>query len=442
MNTTQKLTQYGLKVPDILLPKKEIDLSKWAVIACDQYTQDFEYWKNLEDRIGSSPSTLHITLPEVYLESPDRRQKIEQIRKTMKEYRDTSNVFDKEFTACIYIERKTRWDRTRMGLIVAIDLEAYDWKPESKNLIRATEATIIERIPPRMEIRRGAPLDLPHIMLLVNDPTHSLIETLGEKVKNKKPLYTTSLEPDSGSISGWAVNTDNELDFLNQTIENLAKANTEKDGSCFLFAVGDGNHSLATAKAVWEEYKQSHKEDFKTGLLNSNTDPARFALVELVNLYDSGLTFEPIHRVLFDTDIDSLIHFLQQKLGGTISTMHSFEQMQSLVQEKNSTRFGFVTKSKILILDTPDSKLAVSRLQPELDAYLKNNQSVKIDYIHGADEVLRLGSKENALTILLPPIEKDSFFNTISLGGPLPRKSFSMGEADEKRFYLESRALF
>ena len=432
-------SEMGVKIPEILLPKN-LDVSTWSVVACDQYTQDREYWKNVEKTAAGKPSTLNIILPEVYLNDADKSSRIEKIRGTMKNYIE-SGIFADAQEEFIYVERKTAYGRVRHGLVCTIDLETYEWKPFSKALIRATEATIVERIPPRMEIRKGAPLETPHIMLLVNDPNHSLVEGTGEKVKSQAPVYSGNLMQNSGSISGWKVCGEENLEYVRSTLESLAESNTAEDGSIFLFAVGDGNHSLATAKAVWDEYKKEHPEDTESRV--------RYALVEIVNIYDTGLTFEPIHRVIFDVVAEKLIADTAEKLNGKTENLASPEELEKAVKNSKAD-FGFVYlkdgKQVYTLLKTDITDLAVSRLQPALDEFLKaekaNGTKAEIDYIHGAQEVFRLGAKENATGILLPPVAKDSFFATINGRGPLPRKSFSMGEADEKRFYLECRKLF
>lgn len=441
--------QMGVKIPEILLPKK-LDTKTWSVVACDQYTQDRTYWKNAETAAEGKPSSLNIILPEVYLNDADKNARIEKIRKTMHDYIN-GEIFAAPEKECVYIERTTAYGRVRHGLVCAIDLETYEWKPFSKALIRATESTIIERIPPRMEIRRGAPLELPHIMLLVNDPEHSVVEGTGEMVKKsgKPPLYSGNLMQNGGSITGWAVQTAEELEHFRAALENSAKHNTAQDGSVFLFAVGDGNHSLATAKAVWDEYKAAHP--------NEPENSVRYALVEIVNIYDTGLTFEPIHRVVLAAEPDGLIDSLTEKLRGRKKTLASEQALEDAV--KNSTAdFGFVFKkngrTQYVLLQTDSTDLAVSRFQPALDDAVQQLPGItdggdgsriakpEIDYIHGSAAVFRLGEKENTVGILLPPVAKDSFFATIDGRGPLPRKSFSMGEADEKRFYLECRRLF
>ncbi|MCR4631821.1 MAG: DUF1015 domain-containing protein, partial [Treponema sp.] len=327
-NIKSELNSFGIRVPEILLPKN-IDIKSWSVIACDQYTQDLEYWKKAEATAAGKPSTLNLILPEVYLNSPDKAERIEKIRKTMKEYLGGAEaeteaesaggagsgaagagcadggagVFAPARECMIYIERKTAFGRTRRGLVAQIDLETYEWKPFSTANIRATEATIVERIPPRMEIRRGAALELPHIMLLVDDKDDLLVGGSGALAKKKAPLYDGELMCNGGSITGWAVESEDELEGLANAVSKIAEKKRAADGSTFLFAVGDGNHSLATAKAVWDEHKAK--------LIAQGADeaeiaecPVRFALVEIVNIYDTGLTFEPIHRVIFNIETE------------------------------------------------------------------------------------------------------------------------------------------
>ena len=434
----KKLEDLGLRIPEILLPKN-IDLSTWSVIACDQYTQDKDYWKNVEEKAENKPSTLNLILPEVYLGSPDKADRIKKIRQSMKEYLDTG-VFADAKKCFIYLERKTAFGRTRKGLVAQIDLETYEWKPFSKANIRATEATIVERIPPRMEIRMGAPLELPHIMLLVNDKDDLLVGA-NKPTDGRAPIYDGDLMANGGHITGWALESKVDIEGVEKALNLIAEKNASPDGSTFLFAVGDGNHSLATAKAVWDEYKKEHPED--------KDSPVRYALIEIVNIYDTGLTFEPIHRVIFNIDNEALIKILAEKLNGNIKALDDADKVIKAVKD-SWANFGFFYldsegKQKNVLLETKIKELAVARLQPEIDAFLKelpDQSKAEIDYIHGTDEVLKLGSKENSLGILLPPIAKDSFFETINGRGPLPRKSFSMGEADEKRFYLECRRLF
>ena len=429
------LCELGVQIPKILLPKN-LDIKTWSTIACDQYTQDKSYWSQVYSIVGSNPSTVKITFPEVYLGEPGREERIQNIKNEMQSY-IKQGIFAPPQEECVYLERKTKYGRVRHGLVVAVDLDAYEWKPFSKSLIRATEATIVERIPPRMEIRKEAIIETPHIMLLVNDPKHILVEGLGNRVNKKKPLYQGELMMNSGSIKGWAVSDENDIEYFRLSLQKLAEANMEKDGSIFLFAVGDGNHSLATAKATWEDYKKNHP-----GVKNCSM---KYALIEIVNIYDTGLTFEPIHRVLFNIDSEGLIDFIGNSLGGTIEYLNNYNDLKSRIDNSKSN-LGFIFekdgKTQFVFMKTDIKELPISQLQPAIDQFLTAcNKKGSIDFIHGADELLRLGSQKGNTAIYLPPIDKDSFFATINKKGPLPRKSFSMGEADEKRFYLECRQI-
>ena len=429
------LGELGVKIPKILLPKT-LNIKTWATIACDQYTQDKQYWQQVYSTVGKAPSTVKITFPEVYLGEPGRQERIQNIKKEMQSYIE-QGVFAPAQEEAVYLERTTKYGRVRHGLVVAIDLDTYEWKPFSKALIRATEATIVERIPPRMEIRKEAIIETPHIMLLVNDPNHLLVEGLGKRVIKNRPLYQGELMMNSGSVKGWAVSNEYDMEYFRRSLQKIAEANTEKDGSIFLFAVGDGNHSLATAKATWEDYRKKHP-----GVKNCNM---KYALIEIVNIYDTGLTFEPIHRVLFDINPEGLMNFIGDKLGGKMEHLGTFDELKKRIDNSKSN-FGFIYekggKPEFVFMKTDIKELPRSQLQPAIDEFLIScNKKGSIDFIHGADELLRLGSQKGITAIYLPPIDKDSFFATINGKGPLPRKSFSMGEADEKRFYLECRQI-
>ena len=431
----KNLSDMGVIIPKILLPKN-LDIKTWATIACDQYTQDREYWEKVYSIVGNKPSTVKITFPEIYLEDSGKAERIQNIKKEMKSYID-KGVFAPAKEQCIYIERASSYGRVRHGLVAAIDLDTYEWKPFTKALTRATEATIVERIPPRMEIRKEAIIETPHIMLLVNDPGHILVEGIGERVKKDKPIYDGELMMNSGSIKGWSVISAEDIEYFRANLQKLAEANTEKDGSIFLFAVGDGNHSLATAKATWNEYNKNHPE--------VKTCNMKYCLVEIVNIFDTGLTFEPIHRVLFDIDSEDFIKFMQEKLNGKVEYAKDVNELKTKV-DNSKTDFGFIFnkngKTICVHLMTQTKDLAVAILQPAIDDYLiLKKKKGSIDFIHGSDELIRLAGQKGITALYLPPINKDSFFATINGKGPLPRKSFSMGEADEKRFYLECRQI-
>lgn len=459
----KSLLEMGIAAPDILLPRNT-DTATWATIACDQHTTDRSYWKKADEIVGEKPSTLRLMLPEVYLNDSGKEKRIKDIHSTMKEYLD-SDLF-KPHHGFVYVERKSfdanGKESTRRGIMAAIDLEQYDWHHDTTSLIRATEATIPERIPPRVAIREGAPLDMPHIMLLANDSGGVLVEAVGEYVhksldaKDAKcsPLYDGELMLGGGHITGYEVDSEGER-IITAALNTLFDAGKQKDGSTFLLAVGDGNHSLATAKAVWDNVKDTIPEDKR------QTSPIRYALVEIVNLYDEGLSFEPIHRVLFDVDAIDFLAALVAGLGGGIKEAHTEEEMLRRVHSEGNA-FGIVVNGRFVVVTAATSNeatsvhgrgyaLPVAQIQDILDDYLRgatppdgSANKVRIDYVHGDAEAIALGSKDsvNNVAILLPPFCKDGLFQTIVEKGSLPRKSFSMGEAAQKRYYMECRRLF
>ena len=387
----------------ILLPREGIDLNKWAVVACDQFTSEPEYWDEVTAYVGDSPSTLRIILPEVYLESPDKEARIEKINATMKDYLD-SGILRERFEGLMLVERETR--KKRRGLVVALDLENYEYTKGSKTLIRATEGTVESRIPPRLEIRKNALVELPHIMVLIDDPNKTVIEPLFEE--NLEKVYDFELMMRGGHIKGWKIDDQNLIERINQNLEKLISS----DG--FLFAMGDGNHSLATAKAHWNNIKNNLNEEEKID------HPARFALVELVNVHDEGLEFEPIHRVIFGVESDKLENFLAGE-GKEVKMVSNGEE-------------------KIIRLKEVGSNLVVGDLQKLLDEFLEQNLEVKIDYVHGEEAVKKLAVGNN-VGFILEGMKKEELFPTVEKDGALPRKTFSMGEAEEKRYYLESRKI-
>ena len=417
----KRLAALGVGIPEILLPRSGIDLSKWAVIACDQFTQDREYWERVKNTAAGAPSCLNLIFPEIYLEG-DRESRIRDIRASMSAYA-AGDVFAPPRHCCVYLERSTPHKAKRRGLVLSIDLERYEWTPESRPFIRSTEGTVTERLPSRIEIRQGAPLELPHVLLLIDDENDRLIPSIGEIARKNAPLYETPLMQNSGDITGWAVDTEEAWALLADGLGSLADTAGGRYGTAlpgeapFLFAVGDGNHSLATAKAVWEEYKKAHAGE--AGLADH---PARWALVEVENIYDSGISFEPIHRVIFGIQ--------PQELLDALSVLADIRCRQE-------------PSGRVIKIECLSPQIATASLQPLLDSFVQE-KGLSIDYIHGEDEVLRLASDtaRQAVGLLLPPVRKDGFFKTVAQNGPLPRKSFSMGEACEKRFYLECRKLF
>lgn len=387
---------------DILLPKK--NFKEWSVIACDQYTSEPHYWEETKNSVGDKASSLNIILPEVFL-SDDNSTEIDNINKTMKNY-ISGDVFDLFENAMVYTRRTLKNGKVRNGLVGLIDLEEYSYEKGSKTSIRATEQTVIERIPPRVKIRKDASIEIPHIMLLIDDPKRTVVEPIAEKSNELVKLYDFELMQNAGSIKGFKL-TDNDVDNVQCSLECLQK--NSLDG--LLFAVGDGNHSLATAKECYKMGKGS-----------------RYALVEVVNIHDLSLEFEPIYRVLFNVDAQKLINDFTTHYG----------ESKSCDSQKFTCVFNGIEKE---ISVNPGGTLCVATLQTFLDSYLKENPQIKIDYIHGTDSVRELCKKENTLGFIFDGMEKSELFEAVSKDGSLPRKTFSMGCADDKRFYLEARKI-
>lgn len=414
------------KKANILLPKTD-NMELWSVIACDQYTSEPEYWNKVKEIVKDKPSTLNLILPEIYLEENDVEERINKINQNMKEL--VSKDFFKEYPdSMFYIERTQSDGLVREGLIGMVDLEAYSYETGSTSMIRATEKTVIERIPPRVKVRKNALLELPHIMILIDDDTKDIIESLKNKVTEQDKVYDFNLMQNGGHIKGYVL-PDKDANEVITKLEKLA--NKEyfnqryglKDKEVLLFAMGDGNHSLATAKACYEELKKTMpKEEY----LNS---PARYALVEIVNLHSSALEFEAIHRVIFNTDVKKLLKELE--------TYYEISYEETAAQ-----KIDYITKDKegSIWIRNPKSNIPVGSLQIFLDDYLKNNEG-KIDYIHGEDVVRKFAKEENNIGFILPTMKKQDLFKTVILDGALPRKTFSMGHSNDKRYYLESRKI-
>ena len=446
MNETgQKLAKWGIEPPEILLPR-DISLGHWAAIACDQFTQDRSYWDRAAAAADVRPSALNLIFPEAFLADGDRERRIADIHRSMRHYLD-SGVFAPERRGFVYLERDTPFNRGRRGLVAAVDLERYDWLPTARPLIRATEGTVAERLPPRMDTRRNAPLETQHILLLIDDDTDTLLPAIGERAKKNPPVYRGGLMLDSGSASGWLLDAGDDWNLLAERLEELAQRALTRYATGgnggeepFLFAVGDGNHSLASAREIWEEYKKAH---VFTAAGTAHNHPCRYALVEIENIYDPAITFEPIHRVVFNLGFDQTLALLSALPGFSNRTLASRKEMSALVAEPVSgNRFGIVSGNRCALAETSAGGISTACLQPLLDSAAGG--TVTVDYIHGEEELFRIAANGAAAAtgILLPPVLKAGFFETIARCGPLPRKSFSMGEACEKRFYVECRKLF
>jgi hypothetical protein len=434
------ISDIGIQIPQVYLPKPGTDLTKWAVIACDQFTSQPEYWSEVEKLVGDAPSTLNLTFPEVYLEKPGGDERIRDIQTTMRKYMDEGIL--QPHGGLIYVER-TVGGKTRKGIVLCLDLEAYDYTKGSSSLIRATEGTIVDRLPPRIKIREGAMFELPHILVLIDDPERTVIEPVRGAKGQLQKLYDLDLMLNSGHLAGYAVNDEFENRVVG-ALRGLARAETfaekygiGKDQPVLLFAMGDGNHSLATAKAIWEKMKSQVGMDH----------PSRYALVEIENVHDEALEFEPIHRVIFGLKKD-LSAELERFFGGDL-TYRPVEGAEEMVKAVDSAQgekqlIGLVGGGKhfgVIEVANPSSNLPVGTIQAFLDVLLKEGGAEKIDYVHGEDVTVKLGSQPGNAGFYLPGMSKSDLFKTVILDGALPRKTFSMGEAHEKRFYMEARKI-
>jgi len=414
------------KKTNILIPKKSVDMHKWSVVACDQYTSEPAYWNEVNEIVGDNPSTVKVTLPEIYLEEPDVEERIKNINANMKEYLE-QNIFDEYENTMLYIERTQLDGKIREGIIGVVDLEDYSYEKGSQTLIRATEKTVLERIPPRVKVRENALLELPHIMILIDDEKKDIIESLKSKVSEDEVVYDFDLMQKGGHIKGYNLKSE-VADEVISKLEKLADKEyfenkyDVKDKGVLLFAMGDGNHSLATAKACYEKLKETLSEE---EYLNH---PARYALVEIVNLHSNALEFEAIHRVLFDIDLEDF--------------MTNLNNYYEINENGDGQKFVLITEKeeKTLYIKNPKSNIAVGSIQIFLDEYLQNHKG-KIDYIHGEDVTRELGTKPNNAGILLDPMAKEDLFKTVIVDGALPRKTFSMGHSYDKRYYLEARKI-
>ena len=388
---------------DILLPKAGFE--KWSCIACDQYTSEPEYWSAVEELVGGAPSAYRLILPEIYLDLPDVGERIEKIVATMQDYLE-GEVFAEYKDAFVYVERTLPNGAVRRGLVGKLDLEDYDYTDGSRSLVRATEGTVLSRIPPRVKIRENAPLELPHIMVLINDPGRTVIEPLSGFCA--KPLYDFELMMGGGRLRGWLVDKKAHAGTL-RAIAALAEGEFP-----LVFAMGDGNHSLAAAKACYEAEKA------RTGRADL---PSRYALVELVNIHDEALEFEPIYRVMFGVEPENVQKELQKAFGS------SCEPNVEYVFRHGAGR-----------LYVPG--LVCGTVQEFIDSYIASHPGVSVDYIHGEAVVRRLCSERgDTFGFIFGGIGKDELFEYVRIHGPLPRKTFSMGEAKSKRYYTEARRI-
>ena len=426
---TVSMKNTGFSSADVLLPVKGIDLEKWAVVACDQYTSDPGYWDEVERIVGDAPSTLRITLPEIYLEKEGKEERIRSINRTMAEYLE-EGIFDEYRDSFILVERKTETG-TRFGIVGKLDLEEYDYSPGSVSLVRATEGTILSRIPPRKEIRQNAPLELPHIMVLISDAGRRVIEPFRDRRHELKTVYDTDLMMNGGHITGYLISEDEDKKAIEDAL--AAIRDTLDPSNPLLFAMGDGNHSLATAKSIWEDMKKSLSEEERI------SHPARYALVEIENIFDSGLEFEPIHRIFYGIGMESFFSVLQEVAEYETESIAREEIHRKVNEGKQSFVLYDGSGYTLVHLSNTEKALAAWTVQSVIDILLERKMAA-VDYIHGMEETLSLGGNGN-ISLILPDIPKETFFQSILSDRAFPRKTFSIGHADEKRYYMEARAI-
>lgn len=395
-----------IKACNILLPNAYADYEKWAVVACDQYTSEEEYWQHLRSYIDE-PSSLDLIFPEVYLNKIDLDNKIKDINKNM-DLLLQDNFFSEYKNSFILVERKVN-GFDRFGLVCAIDLDAYDFDPNKKALIRATEKTVVERLPIRTKIRKNASLELSHILVLISDEKKEIIEKLKQERYSFKQLYSFELNMNGGYIYGYLINDKDTKDYINSKLNDLISDN-------LLALVGDGNHSLASAKMHWENIKKNLSKE------KQENHKARYALVELENIFDEGLHFEPIHRIIYNVGDNFLKAFKENIKGESKSIVYNGDKIEYININNNAIE-------------------AIKEIQDFLDDYLSKNDNISIDYIHGEENLKKIALEKNAIGIVMPRIKKEEFFEYVKENGILPRKTFSLGEANEKRYYLEARKI-
>jgi len=429
----------GLLIPKLLLPDKSIDFKKWAVVACDQFTSELNYWEKVEQLIGNSPSTYHLILPEAYLGTGKAESHQAIIERCMDSY--IANKILRESAGLVYVERKTE-SGIRKGLMAALDLEKYEFAKNSTSLIRATEGTIVDRLPPRIQIRKKALLEVSHILVLIDDPDHTVIEPLSELIADSEPFYDFELMMGGGHVRGFRIHSQSVEERIVQTLIALKDPELQqkkyhffKNTPPLLYAVGDGNHSLATAKSIWEDIRNTCSEDH----------PARYALVEIVNIHDPAVIFKPIHRI-FKHGSGSNQYKVEDFFGEgcQFHQVSEFDMMKKAIlgQIGLPQKIGLIENGQFFVIDihNPPHTLPVGSCQLFLNHFLLNHTS-EIDYIHGDSSLHELSAQPGHTGFYLPALDKSRLFESVIKDGPLPRKTFSMGEAHQKRYYLECRKI-
>lgn len=429
-----RMKSLGVDVSDILLPKKEIDYGRWAVVACDQFTSQKDYWQSVELMTADHPSTYDLIFPECYLEDDDRQERIARIEQSMKDYMD-AGIFDTYRECTILVERSTS-SGTRYGLMLAIDLEKYSYAPDSRSLVRATEGTILSRIPPRKEIRRNAMLELPHIMVLISDMKRLVIEPLVARRAELRCIYDTELMKGGGHVRGYLVDRNEDLERMVEGLEALYRSLDHSNP--LMYAMGDGNHSLATARSLYEDLKK------EIGTEAALEHPSRYALVEIENIFDPALCFEAIHRVFFNTPVRLFDETLGKICDSVmVETVPSLDEMRRRIDDADgSIAFGVIAEGRHMVYHVTSHRFALgaSVIQSCIDT-LTAAGGTSVDYIHGADVTQRIANEGENIGIIMSDISKETFFDDIIRDGAFPRKTFSIGHAEEKRYYMEARRI-
>ncbi len=437
------LKKTGLRIPEVLLPVDGIDKRKWSVIACDQYTSQPEYWRSVTSEVGDEPSALNIVFPEALIVDGGAAERVNSIHEHMSKYM-ADGVLGVQEPGLILVERTLPSGKKRRGLLACFDLEHYDYAG-GKTLIRTTEGTIMDRLPTRVDIRKGSPIELPHIMVLIDDPNSEVIDPLFER--SLEPLYNFEMMMGAGQLKGWAVDNpgaSQAIETLSKMIDSdhFGKKYGVDNEEPFLYAMGDGNHSFAAAKVIWEEIRDSAED--KEAVMDH---PARYALAEIVNLHDDSLTFEAIHRVVFNIDVSSFVEDMQAYFDDSelfeLSSKAEMESTFNTISQMGGHVFRFVHSMGYGVLDIPNPihNGEYASFHDFLDPWLEQHPEASLDYIHDAPVVDDLGSNEGNIGFFLSALDKHKFFKTIIHDGPYPRKTFSLGESDEKRFYLEARKI-
>ncbi len=415
---------------EILLPKADVPVSEWACIACDQFTSDESYWENAQNLVGYSPSSLYIVLPEVYIEKAGAFARVENIHDTMQTYK--KDVLTRKVSGFVYVERTMQSGAVRKGIVGKIDLEQYSYRKGEFPAVRPTEGTVLERIPPRVAVRRDAVIETPHVMMLIDDEAQTVIEPISNQKANLNKVYEGDLMLGGGSICGWAVESAELIAAIENAVITLgsseifdARYPQVAGAKPLTMAVGDGNHSLASAKAFWEELKPTLSPE------DQLTHPARYCLCEVCNIHSDAIEMEPIHRVLFETDGADVYEAWEDYCEKNELDLEDgkADQVFTLVSLAGEEPFAIRSPKEPLTVGTVDAFIA---------EYLNSHKEVRVDYIH-EEEAVRNLCDDGAVGILLPTFAKSDLFKGVVQGGVLPRKTFSMGQAVEKRYYLECR---